>query len=134
MTGAIEVIRDITERKRLEEALHRQKEYLAALHETTLGLINRLNLQDLLQALISRAGQLLGTPHGFIYLVNPEKQVLECQVGTGIFERVIGATLKLGQGLSGKVWETGQSLLIEDYQDWDERAADSGTWITRPSG
>ncbi|MCK9375610.1 MAG: response regulator [Syntrophobacterales bacterium] len=124
LTGAIESIRDITERKHLEEALHRQKEYLAALHETTLGLINRLNLQDLLQALISRAGQLLGTPHGFIYLLDPQKMVLECRVGLGIFAGVIGSTLRLGQGLSGKVWETGQSLLIEDYQDWGERAAD----------
>jgi len=89
-----------------------------------LGLINRLNLQDLLQALISRAGQLLGTPHGFIYLVDSEKQVLECRVGVGIFEKVIGSTLKLGQGLSGRIWETGRSLFIEDYQNWAQRAAD----------
>ena len=122
LTGAIELIRDITERKRMQEALHRQKEYLTALHETTLGLINRLQLQDLLQALISRAGQLLGTEHGFIYLVNPEKSILECQVGVGLFQGVIGSTLRLGQGLSGKVWETGQSLLVEDYQDWAKKA------------
>jgi PAS domain S-box-containing protein len=123
LTGAIEVIRDNTERKRMEEALHRQKEYLAALHETTLGLINRLNLQDLLQALVTRAAQLLDTPHGFIYLVDPEKQELECRVGLGIFSGILGSTLKLGQGLSGKVWQTGQPLLVEDYQDWPERAA-----------
>ncbi len=124
LTGAIEIIRDITDRKQMQEALHRQKEYLAALHETTMGLINRLNLQDLLQALISRAGQLLGTEHGFIYLVNPEKSLLECQVGVGMFRGIIGSALRLGQGLSGKVWERGQSLLVEDYQDWGERAKD----------
>ncbi len=122
LTGAIEIIRDVSDRKRMAESLHRQKEYLEALHETTLGLINRLNLQDLLQALISRAGQLLGTEHGFIYLVNPEQSLLECQVGVGMFQGVIGSTLGLGQGLSGKVWESGQSLLVEDYQDWGDRA------------
>jgi PAS domain S-box-containing protein len=124
LSGAIEVIRDNTERKQMEDALHRQKEYLAALHETTLGLINRLNLQDLLQALITRAGQLLGTPHGFIYLADPGNQVLECRVGIGIFSGVLGSTLRLGQGLSGKIWETGQPLLIADYQNWAGRAAD----------
>ena len=134
LTGAIESIRDITEHKRLEEALHRQKEYLAALHETTLGLINRLELQDLLQALISRAGQLLDTPHGFIFLVHPDQQVLECRVGTGIFQRVIGAQLGLGQGLSGKVWETGQSLLIENYQEWDQKASLSGSGLPGHQG
>jgi len=126
LTGAIETVRDNTERKRMEESLHRQKEYLAALHETALGLINRLTLQDLLQALISRAGQLLGTTHGFIHLVDPDRQVLDCRVGTGIFVGLSGAALKPGQGLSGKVWETGQSLLIEDYQDWDGRTAVPG--------
>ena len=102
------------------------------MHETTLGLLNRLKLQDLLQALITRAGQLLGTTHGFIYLVDPEKMVLECRVGVGIFSGVIGSTLRLGQGLSGKVWESGRSLLVEDYQDWGDRAADLEL-ITRPS-
>jgi hypothetical protein len=63
-------------------------------------------------ALISRAGQSLDTPHGFIHLVNPESMVLECRVRTGIFESVIGATLKVGQGLSGKVWESGQKMLL----------------------
>jgi PAS domain S-box-containing protein len=124
LTGAIETIRDNTERKRMEEALRRQTEYLAALHETTLGLINRLDSQDLLRALITRAGQLLGTPHGFLYLVNPDQQVLECRVGVGVFRGILGSTLKLGQGLSGKVWQTGQPLLIEDYQEWNERAED----------
>ncbi len=126
LTGAIEIIRDNTERKHMEEALYRQKEYLAALNETTLGLINRLNLHDLLQTLICRAGQLLGTPHGFIHLVNPERMILECRVGMGIFEKLIGACLKLGQGLSGQVWQTGQSLLIENYQDWGGRADTPG--------
>ena len=43
------MVRDITERKLAEEQLRRQKEYLAALHETSLGLMNRLELADLLE-------------------------------------------------------------------------------------
>jgi PAS domain S-box-containing protein len=123
LTGAIEIIRDNTEPKRMEEALHRQKEYLAALHETTLGLIDRLDLQDLLQALITRASQLLGTPHGFIYLIDSEQKLLECRVGVGIFSGALGSTLKWGQDLAGKVWQGGQPLIVEDYHDWAERAA-----------
>ena len=41
-----------------------QNEYLAALHETTVGLISRLDVKDLLQTLITRAGQLLNAPMG----------------------------------------------------------------------
>ena len=60
---------DITERKRVEEALQRQNEYLAALHATTLGLMSRLDLSELLQTIVARAAQLLGTPHGFVFLL-----------------------------------------------------------------
>jgi PAS domain S-box-containing protein len=103
--------------------LVRQSEYLAILHETTLGLISRLDVSDLLEALVVRAGQLLGTPHGFIYLLNPEGTELECRVGVGALSQTIGLRLKAGEGLSGKIWQTGQSLAVEDYDAWPGRTA-----------
>ncbi len=102
--------------------LVRQNEYLAALHDTTLGLISRLDLGDLLEALISRAGQLVGTSHGFIYLVNPEQDALDRRVGVGVFSRLVGSHLKSGEGLAGKVWKTGQPLVVDDYDGWSGRS------------
>ena len=98
---------DITERKRAEEALQQQNEYLATLHATTLGLMSRLDLSELLQDIVSRAGQLLGTPHGFMYLLEPGQEEIEQKVGLGIFANGIGYRLKRGQGLSGRVWQSG---------------------------
>jgi GAF domain-containing protein len=116
--------------KRRTRDLAEANEYLAALHETTLGLISRLDLNDLLTALVTRAGQLMDTPHGFIYLIEPfdsaqdrpEDTVLECKVGVGVFSRTISLRLKLGEGLSGKVWQTGQPLVVDDYDAWSGRS------------
>src|SRR5262249_21352127 len=60
---------DITEQKRAELALQRQNQYLEALHETTFGLMSRLDLNELLQDIVTRAAHLLETTHGAVYLL-----------------------------------------------------------------
>src|SRR4051812_17135345 len=79
------VIRDITDRKATERALRVHSEYLEALHETTLHLVDRLDVQDLLAAIVKRAGALLGSGNGYIYVVDPVQDELEVRVGTGVF-------------------------------------------------
>jgi diguanylate cyclase (GGDEF)-like protein/PAS domain S-box-containing protein len=111
-------VRDLTERKQAEEALRRQNEVLAALHETTLGLINQLDPTQLLEAIIARAAALIGTPHGYLYVVEPDQQTLITHLGIGIFAQQVGYRLKWGEGLSGRVWASGEPLAIEDYNQW----------------
>jgi signal transduction histidine kinase/DNA-binding response OmpR family regulator/PAS domain-containing protein len=115
-------ILDITERKEADEALQRQNDYLAALHATTLGLMSRLDLSEVLQAIVGRAGQLLGTPHGFIFLLEPGAEQMEQKVGVGIFARTIGLRVKRGEGASGQVWESGKPVVVADYREWQHRA------------
>ena len=98
-----------------------QNEYLAALHETTLGLISRLDVTELLEALITRAGQLLNAPHGFILLLEPGQSEMECKVGVGVLSRAVGSRRKPGEGLPGRVWETGKPLVVADYDVWPGR-------------
>ncbi len=74
--------------QRLEDKVaseHKMNEYLAVLHETTLGLISHLDLNELLETLVIRAGQLVGTSHGFISLVESEEAALGRKVGVGVF-------------------------------------------------
>jgi signal transduction histidine kinase/DNA-binding response OmpR family regulator len=113
---------DVTERKKVEEALQRQNEYLAALHDTTLGLIGRLNLGELLQAIVARAGQLLGTTHGFVFLGEPGAEELEQRVGVGVYAGTIGNRLRRGEGVSGQVWESGKPMVVADFGTWEQRA------------
>jgi signal transduction histidine kinase/CheY-like chemotaxis protein/HPt (histidine-containing phosphotransfer) domain-containing protein/PAS domain-containing protein len=115
---------DITDQKRSEVVLQRQNQYLEALHETTGGLISRLDLNELLQVIITRAGQLLGTTHGFVFLLDDDQQTLEQKVAVGIFVKAIGMQLKPGEGVSGRVWQSGEPLVVVDYDSWEHRAAD----------
>ena len=104
------------------QQLSQQREYLAALNETTLNLIQRLEIGDLLTALVTRAAQLVGTAHGFIDLVDAEQTFIEAKVGQGIFSDTIGTRLTPGQGLSGLVWQQDTPLVIHDYDQWPGRS------------
>ncbi len=113
--------REMLERERIEAELRRQNAYLAVLHETTLALMNRLQLTDLLQAIITRAVDLTGTNHGFIYLADAEGKQLEIKAGTGIFQNADVTHVQPGEGMSGRVWQTGQPMIVEHYGNWPGR-------------
>jgi PAS domain S-box-containing protein len=115
------IARDITERKRAEEILRRQHEYLAALQETTLGLIGRLELNDLLETIVTRAAALVGTSHGYIFLLEPDGSEMRMQVGLGVYQQFIGYRLKPGEAVVGAVWQTGEPLVVDDYYAWASR-------------
>ncbi|HNT75527.1 MAG TPA: GAF domain-containing sensor histidine kinase [Anaerolineae bacterium] len=118
---------EIHERRHAEEELRRQNEYLAALHATSLALMNRLDVNDLLETIVTRAAQLLDTPHGYIYLVNAGHNVLERKVGIGLFAQSIGFRLQAGQGLAGMVWRNEESLIVNQYATWPYHAPTPGS-------
>jgi PAS domain S-box-containing protein len=115
------IYRDFMEHKSMEKKINQQNTYLTALHETTLDLVNRLDLPDLLKAIVSKAGELIGASHGFVHLTEPERTETIVKAGIGIFEEHIGVPVKLGEGLIGRVWQTGQPVVVKDYSSWPDR-------------
>jgi len=113
---------DVTERKRAEDALAQRAREMAALYETALDINTQIDLHTLLQAIVRRAAELLGARMGGLYLVKPDDHTVELVVGHNLPRRYLGTRLKLGEGLSGLIAQTGETLMIEDYQAWAGRA------------
>ena len=102
-----------------------QQVYLKTLHETALALMNRLSINELLETIVKRACEIFKTPHGFIYLVQPEVDALVLKVGTGIYQSYLGVHRKKDENsASSEVWRSGKPLTVADYQQWDRRARD----------
>jgi signal transduction histidine kinase/HAMP domain-containing protein/ActR/RegA family two-component response regulator len=104
------------------EELRIQNAELGALHETTLGVMHRLDIADLLKELLERAGELLTSHHGYIYVRRPGEHEIERRVAIGVFEEDLGRRMALGEGLAGRVWATGEPLVVDDYDAWEGRA------------
>jgi PAS domain S-box-containing protein len=89
--GIVVNYRDVTARQESEAALRRQHAHLAALHDTALALLPpRPAPADLLGDIVARAGALVGTPDGYIYLLAPGDDAMTVRVGVGIFRDGVG--------------------------------------------
>ena len=110
---------ELRERLRVENKLQLQANYLTALHETAFGLLNRLELNPLLESILDRASHLLGTPHVGINLVLPDDSALRQELGRGAFAPWNGDLTHKGEALTGKVWEQGTTILTQNYNEYE---------------
>ncbi len=97
--------------------------YLRALDETALALLDRTDHDGLLGAIVARASSLLGTPHAWVDLIEPEADRFVLRVGTGVFEGLLGSHIDIDEGIAGEIVRTGQPVVIEDYDRWAGRPA-----------
>jgi len=100
----------------------RQSEYLAALHETTLGIVADLDLEDLLATIIERAVGLVDGNSAFIYVPREGGEALERRYTTSAFSPSPSEVLRRGEGLAGKIWQTAEPMMVEDYRSWNGRS------------
>lgn len=119
--GRLLVLHDITARRQAEDALRRQNDYLQALQQTGVELVLQLDLPSLLENIVRRAGQLVGTSSGYLDLVEHGTNFLKPQVGIGALAESLQYPIHLGEGVSGVVWQTGQPLVVNDYDVWAGR-------------
>lgn len=124
---------EIEQRKQTEEALRSQNNYLAALHELTLGLINRLDLDSLLEVMLANFVVLMNTRHAFIEMVDTNDDVLVQKVAVGKYVEQNGFRTAKGMGLTGRVWETGEMLVIPNYSTWEGRLREY-LWLRTVAG
>jgi PAS domain S-box-containing protein len=125
---------DITDRMRVEQILRDQNAYLTALHETTLGLMSRLDLEDLLEQIVARAAALVGTEHGYVFLQTTNsagESEMIMRIGVGAYNGFKGTKANYGVGLAGTVWQTGEPVVVDDYRNWTGRLALSSRDILR---
>ena len=72
------------------DELAKQNVELEALNETSVGIMQRLDLEELLREVVQRAGEMLGTPHGYVYLARPGGEEIENRIAVGLFEAEAG--------------------------------------------
>ncbi|MBI4465720.1 MAG: GAF domain-containing protein [Acidobacteria bacterium] len=91
-------------------------EHLRALVEASKILNSTLDLDHLLGLILEVATRALKADRGTVYLLDKAAGELRARISQGLESRVL--RVKVGEGISGKVAETGETVRIENaYQD-----------------
>ena len=117
------IFTDITERKQTETILQQKNKYLTALQQTAMDLIIELDLGNLLENIVKRAGLLIGSNSGHLDIVDSSGKLIP-QVGFGLLEESLQHAVEPGEGIAGIVWQTGEPLVVNDYDGWNSRIGD----------
>jgi putative nucleotidyltransferase with HDIG domain len=106
---------------------NRQSHYdsLLTLCDTVIDLMSFLDIEELMEIIITRAASLLQAKDGFFYLYNSATDALELRKGIGFHLAHIGYHVSKGVGLTGTVLKTGVPLSRNDYRTWEGRHPDS---------
>ena len=115
------VSRDISDHKHAEEMLEKRADEFAALYEIALEISGQNALSELLATVTARAAKLLGVRGGGLYLYDEAEKILEVVASTDVTVP-IGAKLQLGEGMAGRVAQTRQPMIVDDYGLWEFRA------------
>jgi PAS domain S-box-containing protein len=104
----------------LQEAKQRTME-IAALYDVSQDVSSHHDLSSLLQTIAGRAKSLLAAAGCAIFLYEKEQDDFRIAVESGV-GMPIGTRLPRTEGLAGRVAETLQPLIVNDYHSWPDRS------------
>jgi diguanylate cyclase (GGDEF)-like protein len=121
-TWLVRALSNAVERQRYVATLQRHTQEMDALYTTSLEISTQLDPQVVLYSITEKATRLLGTQMSGLYLVSQDNHEVQLVAGYKMPESLIGSTLKMGEGLAGRVAQTGEALFVEDYHTWPGRS------------
>jgi putative nucleotidyltransferase with HDIG domain len=98
---------------------------LLTLCDTVIDLMSFLEVEELMEIIITRAASLLQAKDGFFYLYNADREALELRKAIGFHQAHIGYYVQKGVGLTGAVLKMKKPLSRNDYRTWEGRHPDS---------
>ena len=107
---------DITERVRAERGLEKQLTIFQSLYDLATAMIAERTLDENLTLVVEKTRRILGADASFIALHDEEKNELRWHISSGLVtEKFKRLRVPMGQGLAGKVAQSGKWIVVEDY-------------------
>jgi PAS domain S-box-containing protein len=113
---SVEVLRDVTESKKLDDEIAQKNRELTVLNSISKILSQSLKAEDIFENIFQKVTEFTGMDGGGIYLIDEMGKTLESKYQKGLsddFMRTAGM-VRIGEDFPGRVALTGQTSIIHD--------------------
>lgn len=119
ITEVVELMRDVTETRRLEQQIREAHQHLLALNAIASTLSTSLDLDTVLNSALDKVLELMKGDTGGILLLDEESQTLSYRVYRGLSEEFVKgiAGLRLGEGIAGKAAQLGEPIYVDNISE-----------------
>ncbi len=115
VTAVTELMHDVTEAKELESKIAKAHQDLLALNAIARVVSQSLDLDAVLSSALDKTLEIMKRNRGGIVLLDEERQILYYRVHRGLAKKhVQGVCCRLGEGIIGRVAQTGEAILVDD--------------------
>lgn len=112
LTESIKQVRQANQR------IEKQNTELTHLYDLALSIVHRLDLTDVLKEAVDKAIEIANASYGYIAIVEEHSDIATLRYATGFYENFIGLKVMIGEGVAGRVLNTRQPMVVEDYNNW----------------
>ena len=110
------IVRDITDRRRVEDAINQRNDELAAINAISTAVSKSLNIKKILNTALKKSIAVLKADAGLIYLLDEREMTFYPSVHINISKKLLNevSNFKKGQGISGFAAEKEEPVMIPD--------------------
>lgn len=105
-----------------EARFRRRSAELETLHDISLQLNSQMDTTTLLQLILDEAIALLDVDAGILFLYDSTHDDLCAEYATEYLIDFLGVHLRRDEGMAGRVFQSRQAMIVNDYHGWAHRA------------
>ncbi len=113
--SVLAAVRDVSERRRIEEALARRTRHLEAIRHVTEEIARELDLSRVLSLIIGRSIEMMGADSGMVRLWDDSQELLIPHSHVGMAPNRL-FRLRLGEGVAGIAAQRRTGMVVNDFQ------------------
>ncbi|MFN2322953.1 MAG: histidine kinase N-terminal 7TM domain-containing protein [Trueperaceae bacterium] len=111
------------ERRATERDLVQQRGTTSVLLEGAQAIAAGRAADEVLEELLRRAAEVVGTPHAALFRCAPDDLVLDRWCALGRLAAGVDEPGPVGDDLAGRAWRDRRTIAVEDYPSWPDRGS-----------